>query len=118
MKKLAGILFLIFLFMLSSGSAANKKILVYTKNGKGYIHDNIAASVVALKKLGAANGMTVDVSDNSDVFTDENLKQYDCLVFSNTNNETFVRWRFCRNTFSLWFRKKLALVLGNAGREV
>lgn len=89
MKKYAGILFLIFLFIFDAGFAANKKILVYTKNGKGYIHDNIAASVVALKKLGAANGMTVDVSDNSNVFTDENLKQYDCLVFSNTNNETF-----------------------------
>jgi uncharacterized protein len=84
------ILFLsVFLFTAVSSFAGNKKILVYTKNGKGYIHDNIAASVAALKKLGAENGLTVDVSDNPTVFTDENLKQYDCLVFSNTNNETF-----------------------------
>lgn len=89
MKRYVGILCLIFLFTLNPGFSANKKILVYTKNGKGYIHDNRAASVEALKKLGAANGMTVDVSDDAGVFTDENIKQYDCLVFSNTNNETF-----------------------------
>jgi type 1 glutamine amidotransferase len=89
MKKFVGFLLFFFVITLGSGYAANKKILVYTKNGKGYIHDNIAANVEALKKLGAANNLTVVVSADSAVFTEENLKQYDCLVFSNTNNETF-----------------------------
>src|SRR6476660_10082904 len=72
---------------------AQKKILVYTRNytpdGKGYVHDNIAASVAAIKKIGAEKGITVDVSDDPTSFTDANLKQYSALVFSNSNNEAF-----------------------------
>jgi type 1 glutamine amidotransferase len=73
--------------------AQEKKILVYTRNytpdGKGYVHDNIAASVAAIRKLGAANGFAVDASDDSTVFTTANLKQYRVLVFSNSNNQAF-----------------------------
>ncbi len=65
------------------------KILFYTKNGKGFVHDNIANSVVAIKSLSDKHGFKVDVSDDPSVFTDENLKQYDALVFSNTNNGVF-----------------------------
>jgi type 1 glutamine amidotransferase len=66
-----------------------KKVLVYTKNGEGYVHENIPYSVEAIRKLGRENGFTVDVSDDPKVFTEENLKQYDGLIFSNTNNEAF-----------------------------
>jgi type 1 glutamine amidotransferase len=73
--------------------AAGNKILVYTRNytpdGKGYVHENIAASVAAIRKLGAANGFAVDASDDPKVFTTANLKQYRVLVFSNSNNEAF-----------------------------
>jgi type 1 glutamine amidotransferase len=73
--------------------AAEKKILVYTRNytpdGKGYVHDNIQTSVDAIKKLGAENGFAVDSSDDPAVFTAENLKQYKALVFSSSNNEAF-----------------------------
>jgi type 1 glutamine amidotransferase len=70
-------------------TAAQKRILVYTKNGTGYVHDNIKASVEALKKIGAENNLIVDVSDDPAVMTPGNLAKYNCLVFSNTNNETF-----------------------------
>jgi uncharacterized protein len=77
----------------SSLQAADKKVLVYTRNfvteGKGYVHDNIQSSVDAIKKMGAENGFGVDVSDDPKVFTTENLKQYKALVFSNSNNEAF-----------------------------
>lgn len=66
-----------------------KKVLVYTKNGKGFVHDNIPASIEALKKLGEENGFQVDASEDPAVFTEDNLRQYDALVFSNTNNEIF-----------------------------
>jgi uncharacterized protein len=73
--------------------AAGQKILVYTRNytpdGKGYVHDNIAASVAAIRKLGAANGFGVDASDDPTVFATANLKQYRALVFSNSNNQAF-----------------------------
>ena len=70
-------------------SVKGKKVLAFTKNGEGYVHDNLETSVAALKKLGSENGFSVDASDDSAVMTEENLKQYDALIFSNTNNETF-----------------------------
>ncbi|WP_058187609.1 ThuA domain-containing protein [Terracidiphilus gabretensis] len=69
------------------------RVLVYTRNytpdGKGYVHDNIASSVEAIRKMGAEKGFAVDASDDPAVFTDANLKQYSVLVFSNSNNEAF-----------------------------
>lgn len=72
---------------------AQPRILVYTRNytpdGKGYVHDNIAASVAAIRKMGAEAGFAVDASDDPTVFTDANLHQYAVLVFSNSNNQAF-----------------------------
>lgn len=65
------------------------KVLVYTKNGKGYVHDNISSSVAAIQKLGRAYGFDVEVSDDPTRFTESNLAQYDALIFANTNNEAF-----------------------------
>lgn len=64
-------------------------VLVYTKNGEGFVHDNIENSVIALKELGKQYGFAVDATDDPSVFTDENLRKYDALVFSNTNNNVF-----------------------------
>jgi type 1 glutamine amidotransferase len=72
-----------------TGALQGATILVYTKNGEGYVHENIPYSVAALEKLGTEYGFTVVVSDDPAQFTDENLQQYDALVFSNTNNEAF-----------------------------
>jgi type 1 glutamine amidotransferase len=73
--------------------AADKRVLVYTRNfvteGKGYIHENIATSVDSIRRMGAANGFAVDHSDDPAVFTIENLKKYKAIVFSNSNNEAF-----------------------------
>lgn len=65
------------------------KILVYTKNGVGFVHDNIENSVTALQELGKQYGFAVDATDDPSVFTDDTLTQYDALVFSNTNNDVF-----------------------------
>jgi len=67
----------------------NKHVLIFTKNGKGYVHENIAASIVALQKLGVENGFKTDTTTNSALFTDANLKKYDAIIFSNTNNDVF-----------------------------
>ncbi|MCG8317908.1 MAG: PmoA family protein [Cytophagales bacterium] len=66
-----------------------KRVLVYTKNGKGYVHENIPHSVEAIKKMGEENGFLVDTSADPGVFTEENMARYDALIFSNTNNEAF-----------------------------
>ncbi|MGO9324913.1 MAG: ThuA domain-containing protein [Terracidiphilus sp.] len=74
-------------------TAPKPRILVYTRNytpdGKGYVHDNIAASVAAIRKMGDEAGFAVDEVDAPGVFTDANLRQYAALVFSNSNNEAF-----------------------------
>ena len=67
----------------------NKHVLIFTKNGKGYVHENIPASIAALQKLGIENGFTTDTTTNSALFTDVNLKKYDVIIFSNTNNDVF-----------------------------
>ena len=102
----------------------NVKVLVYTKNGKGYVHDNIESSVKCIQKLGQEKGFTVVASDDPSVFTEDNLKQYTFLLFANTNNDVFDTneqrlafrkyiedgWRFCRPTFCTGNREKLGMV--------
>ena len=78
-----------------SGGAATaagpaKRVLVYTHNGKGYVHDNIQTSVDAIRKMGAQNGFAVDATNDPLFFRDPVLKQYQALVFANTNNEAFL----------------------------
>jgi len=74
-------------------TAPHPRILVYTRNytpdGKGYVHDNIATSVAAIRKMCAEAGFAVDASDEPAVFTDGNLRQYAALVFANSNNHAF-----------------------------
>ncbi|MCC6288152.1 MAG: ThuA domain-containing protein [Chitinophagaceae bacterium] len=65
------------------------RVLVYTKNGKGYIHENRAACTAAIQQIGKQYGFKVDVSDDAASITEDNLKKYTLLIFNNTNNETF-----------------------------
>ncbi|CAN5396409.1 hypothetical protein BH09GEM1_BH09GEM1_27770 [soil metagenome] len=84
---------LLLLALSGQAAAAQRRVLVYTRNytpdGKGYVHDNIAASVAAIRRMGAEGAFAVDASDDPTVFSDANLKQYSALVFSNSNNEAF-----------------------------
>jgi type 1 glutamine amidotransferase len=65
------------------------RVLVYIKNGKGYVHDNIPNAVQCIQKLGQQYGFKVDVSDQPTVFTEGNLEQYTILIFPSTNNDAF-----------------------------
>lgn len=65
------------------------RVLVYTKNGKGYVHDNISAAVSCILNLGKQYGFKVDTSANASVMTESNLKQYTLLIFPSTNNDVF-----------------------------
>lgn len=85
--------FLLLCSLVSLADAEPARILVYTRNhvtgGGGFVHDNIATSVAAVKEIGAKLGATCDVSEDPAVFTDENLARYQAIVFSNSNNEAF-----------------------------
>lgn len=98
MKQLHRIIILFFLISMVTEAPSqhqNKvswkevRILVYTKNGKGYVHDNIPNAVAAIRKLAADKGFRVDVSEDPSIFTEENLKQYNFLLFPSTNNDVF-----------------------------
>jgi type 1 glutamine amidotransferase len=73
----------------TGGKLKGSRVLVYTKNGKGYVHDNIASAVACIKDMGATNGFSVDISDDASVFTESNLQKYNFLVFTSTNNDVF-----------------------------
>lgn len=73
----------------NSGCLDKGHVLIYTKNGKGFVHKNIPASVACLKDICDKNNWTCEVSDDPSVFTAEKIKAFDVLIFSNTNNETF-----------------------------
>jgi type 1 glutamine amidotransferase len=66
-----------------------KRILVFTKNGTGYVHENIPYSIAAFQQMGADEKFSVDTTTDSSFFSDSVLKKYDAIVFSNTNNNVF-----------------------------
>ncbi|MHA8086615.1 ThuA domain-containing protein [Aquirufa sp. Wall-65K1] len=70
-------------------SLKNSRVLVYTKNGVGYVHDNIPSAVACIQDLGLANKFLVDVSDDPTVFAEANLKKYTLIIFTSTNNDVF-----------------------------
>lgn len=94
-KRVASALICILLVLLLTGCSgalsakANKKVLIYTKNGKGFVHKNIPASIVSLKSICTKNGWACEATDDPAIFTTEKIAEFDVLVFSNTNNETF-----------------------------
>ncbi len=99
MKKLwlVSLAFLLTLSLVHHAQAQKRKsvewkkihVLVYTRNGEGYVHDNIPSAVKAIQKLGAENGFKVDVSDDPTIFTEDNLRRYSFLIFPSTNNDVF-----------------------------
>jgi type 1 glutamine amidotransferase len=89
MKSLLTLLLFTFYNLTINAQLKNKHVLIFTKNGKGYVHENIPASIAAIQKLGAENGFSTDTTTNSALFTDDHLKKYDVIIFSNTNNDVF-----------------------------
>jgi type 1 glutamine amidotransferase len=85
----AGILLLLPSYGQTKVNWKKMKVLVYTKNGKGYVHDNIPSAVTAIQKLGQENGFSVDVTDDPSKFTEQNLAKYNFLMFPSTNQDVF-----------------------------
>ncbi|EOZ95350.1 Cytochrome c551/c552 [Indibacter alkaliphilus LW1] len=76
-------------FLISVSTLQAQRVLVYTHNGKGYVHDNIEASNKALAAFGKENGYEILFSDEPDFFNKENLEKISLIIFNNTNNEAF-----------------------------
>lgn len=88
----AGILLLIAILALSCNSSKNgvsrnaKNVLVFTKTN-GFRHASIETGVNTLRELGTANNWIIQHSEDSLVFTPENLKNLDLIVFLNTTGD-------------------------------
>lgn len=70
-------------------SAETARLLIYQRNGKGFVHDNLAVTAQALREIAAENKWVAEVSTNAAVFSDNNLKRYRAVIFANSNNEAF-----------------------------
>jgi uncharacterized protein len=64
------------------------KVLIFSKTN-GYRHAAIPAGIAAIKKLGEANGFTVDVTEDSTWFRKKILKKYAALIFLSPTGKVF-----------------------------
>lgn len=79
MKQLLWVILLGFVFL----SHATDKVLVFSKTD-GFRHKSIEVGAEAIKKLGNENNFEVFHTENANLFTYNNLKQYKVVVFLNT----------------------------------
>ncbi|MDG1277881.1 MAG: ThuA domain-containing protein [Algoriphagus sp.] len=87
-KNLRSLTLLLLITIAGLWSCQNKrsgdpKVLVFSKTA-GYYHQSIPAGIAAIQKLGAENGFAVDTTTNSELFNEENLKQYSAVIFLST----------------------------------
>ena len=61
------LLFCIGISLAQENKYNGKKLLIYTKNGEGYVHENIAASVSAIEKICKSMGVESVVSNDPEI---------------------------------------------------
>ncbi len=87
--KRANLIFpILLIFLLSACTSFNssKRVLLFSKT-EGYVHESIADAWTAVNDLGIKNGFSVDATEDAAMFTDENLQQYDAVIFLNTSGD-------------------------------
>ena len=65
---------------------ASFKALVFSKTA-GFRHGSIADGIAAVQELAAQNGFTVDATEDAAAFNDDNLAQYQVVIFLNTTGD-------------------------------
>lgn len=85
MKRLMA-LALLFFIITSSALAQSKRILVFSKT-KGWRHSSIPNGIKFFQELGVQKGFAVDTTENATKINEENLKQYNAVVFMNTTGD-------------------------------
>ncbi|HEY0513687.1 MAG TPA: ThuA domain-containing protein [Thermoanaerobaculia bacterium] len=67
-------------------TAGSFRVLVFTRT-TGFRHASIPDGIALVQALGAANGFSVDASENDAVFTPQGLSAYRAVIFLNTSGE-------------------------------
>ncbi len=62
------------------------RILIFSKT-EGYRHDCIATGTAAIRKMCIENGIAADSSEDANIFTEQNLKRYNAVVFMCTTGD-------------------------------
>ncbi len=70
--------------------AAPARVLVFSKTA-GYRHESIEIGRKTLIAMGAANGFTVDTTEDASRITEDSLKKYAAVVFLNTTGNVLDR---------------------------
>lgn len=70
----------------NAASPRGPRFLVFTKT-EGFRHGSIPAARRAVRELGEQNGLVVDATEDSSVFTASNLARYDVVVFLLTTGD-------------------------------
>jgi len=68
--------------------AQESKVLIFSKT-RGFRHESIEHGREVIAKMCLNNDIAVDSTENSELFTFKNLKQYDALIFLNTTGDLF-----------------------------
>ncbi|MEW2431512.1 ThuA domain-containing protein [Micromonospora sp. NPDC047644] len=61
-------------------------VLIFSKTA-GFRHDSIPTGIAAIQQLGAANGFTVDNSEDGAAFNDANLAKYKAVIWLSTTGD-------------------------------
>jgi hypothetical protein len=89
MNKITLAFLLVFSWIFASDLKAQKhpkKILVFYKTA-AYKHASIPAGIAAIVKLGKEFKFQTDTSSDANLFTKENLQNYDAVVFLSTSGD-------------------------------
>ncbi len=62
------------------------RVLVFSKTA-GFRHDSIESGIEAIKKLGDANGFTVEATEDAALFNEASLKDFHAIVFLSTTGD-------------------------------
>ena len=85
MKKFKQVLLLLSFLVLATYCAPNKtKVLVYNK-ANGFVHESIGPGTEAIKYLEKTYPFIVEVSDDSLIFRESSLSNFDVILFMNTS---------------------------------
>jgi cytochrome c len=77
------ILLLFPLILVAQNPLKGKRVLVFSKT-TGFRHASIPSGKNALQELGKQNDFQVDTTENAAVFTEDNLKKYQQVIFLST----------------------------------
>lgn len=70
----------------AASDAPRHRVLVFSKTA-GFRHGSIPDGVEAVRKIGESRGWAVDDTEDSEVFTEAGLAEYDAVVFLSTTGD-------------------------------